>query len=192
MDTLAWRCSGEWPDARFFELDRTAVLRVKAQALRDAPPNLALLAADLAYESPVRILERDRAFDPAAPTLFIAEGLSMYLTPSRIQSLLAELSAPGGPRQLAFTFMEGRADGRIKFRRSHGLVDRWLRWQGEPFRWSLPPSEAAIFLAGTGWHLRELVSADDLRRCYLTPAGLRDAPLAAGEWLALANNILLL
>ena len=189
LDTLAWRLCGELPDIHFVEVDRPAGLRIKTLALsQDAPPNLTFLAADLASESPARILEQDRAFDPDAPTLFIVEGLSMYLPPARVRSLLKEIAAPGGSRVLACTFMEKRADGRIRFRRSHWLVGWWLRWQGEPFRWSLAPDGSAAFLAECGWHARELASAEILRDHYLTPAGLRDAPLAAGEWLTLAGN----
>ena len=189
LDTLAWRWCVERPGVRFIEVDRPDALRVKTRALGGpTPSNLTFLCADVGREALARILEKDAAFDPAVPTLFIAEGLCMYLTLARVRALFAEIAASGGPRVLAFTFMEGRADGRIKFRRSHPLVDRWLRWQGEPFQWSFPPDEIAGLLNETGWRGPELVGPDALRDRYLTPAGLRDAPLAAGEWLALTQN----
>ena len=116
LDTLAWRLAEELPDVRFIEVDRPATLRVKTLALsQETPPNLTFLAADLACESPTRILEQDPAFVPSAPTLFVLEGLSMYLPPARVRSLLAEIVASDGGRVLAFAFMERRADGRIKF-----------------------------------------------------------------------------
>ena len=154
--------------------------------------NLTFLPVDLASETLTVALERCPAFDPAVPTLFIAEGLLMYLPPGRVRSLLREIAALGiagrGFHSFAFTFMEGRADGRIGFRRSNPLVSWWLRWQGEPFRWSCDPDELTGLLAQTGWHLGELVSGDTLRARYLAPAGLPRAPLAMGEWLAFAQT----
>lgn len=195
LDTLAGRLSHERPGVRFVEMDRRPALRIKEEALASAeakPPNLGFLVADIGCEPLKRTLGQNSMFDPAAPTLFVAEGLCMYLPPARVESLLAEAAALGtedGPNVFAFTFMEAREDGDIRFRRSHPLVRWWLRWQGEPFRWAISPDELPAFLARAGWWVRELVSADDLRARYLLPAGLRDAPLAVGEWLVLAETI---
>lgn len=196
LDTLAWRLHRARPGVRFVELDRPAALRIKRAALAAAgeplPSNLSFLPLDLAHGTLAQALAAGGAFGPSVRTLFLAEGLLMYLPPERVASLLREVAAWGTadrPVRFAFTFMEARADGRIRFRRSSPLVHWWLRWQGEPFRWSVAPDKLAAFLSPLGWRLRELVSGDDLRTRCLLPAGLRDEPLALGEWLALAETV---
>lgn len=194
LDPLAWRLHAQRPDLAFIELDRPPALHVKDTAMTSAGPtrqNLTLLPADLADETLTAALKRHARFDPAARTLFLAEGLLMYLPPERVQSLcreIAALAAAPARHRFAFTFMESRADGRIGFRRSHPAVGWWLHRQDEPFRWSQAPAALASLLEPLGLELRELVSGDTLRTRYLVPAGLSDAPLAMGEWLACAQT----
>lgn len=194
LDTLPWRWHGERPDLSFVELDRPAALRIKDEAVSTAAPrgrNLTFLPADLGVETLTEALRRSPAFDPAVPTVFLAEGLLMYLPPERVQSLfreIAALAAAGTAHFFAFTFMEACPDGWIGFRHSNPIVDWWLRRQGEPFRWSQSPATLAAFLESVGFTLRELVSDDALRARYLAPAGLPHAPMAEGECLAFAQT----
>lgn len=194
LDTLGWRLHRKDPSLSIIEVDRSAALRVKASAMTGEwarQPNLTFLAADLGMESLSEALARAPSFKPGAPVLFLAEGLLMYLTQERVSALLREIASFGGtgcPISLAFTFMEQPADGRIGFRHSSRLVDWWLRWKGEPFRWALDPQKLAEFLRQNGLRLCELATDVTFRTRYLEEAGLPHARLAVGEFLAFAQT----
>ena len=123
------------------------------------------------------------SFDPTRRTMWIAEGLLMYLTRENVSSLVRtfkRLSAPGS--QFVFTFMEKQGNGRIRFDSQSKLVDRWLCRRGEPFLWGTTRSEF-VDLVGP-WRVARFFDHDDLRA--LTP-GLTAEPIAKGEVICLAE-----
>jgi len=181
LDTLACRL----PSARVcFELDHPATQAIKHRVFADSP---VLIAADLMQATVPDLLQAQPRFVANEPTLYVAEGLLMYLPPTRVAELLREiagLSAPGS--RFVFTFMEERPGGRIAFDHEHFLVGWWLRLRGENFHWALARTDAAAFAAQHGWELAALSSPEGLRCRFLAPAGLGSAPLATGESVALA------
>ena len=208
LDTLAWRL----PAARVsFEMDHPATQAIKRRLSRsdwsdesdrsDSPnrqtassprqvpygPGPVLIAADLLHGSVAELLRAEAQFVPDQPTLYVAEGLLMYLPPARVAELfteLAALSAPGS--RFAFTFMEARPDRPIGFHNQRRVIDWWLRWRAEPFHWALTRPDVETFAVQHGWKLASLSSPEELRRLFLTPAGLGTAPLATGESVAMA------
>ena len=182
LDTLAWR----WRDAvDSFELDHPATQAIKRRALADGP---VLVAADLSHESVAVVLRAEPRFAANRPTLFIAEGLLMYLPAARVAALfgeLAALSAPGS--RFAFTFMEARPGQPLAFHNASRLIAWWLAWRGESFRWGLGRDAAGAFVAQHGWQLAALSSPEEMRRRFLAPHGLDRLPLAIGESVALAQ-----
>jgi O-methyltransferase involved in polyketide biosynthesis len=123
------------------------------------------------------------SFDPTQRTIWIAEGLLMYLTPESVSSLLRRLkslSAPGS--QLVFTFMEKQSDGRIRFDSQSKLVDWWLSKRGEPFLWGTTRSDLADLVRP--WRVARFFDQDDLRG--LAP-GLTAEHIAKGEVICLAE-----
>ena len=47
-----------------------------------------------------------------------------------------------------FTFMEKQEDGTIDFKRTHSIVNFWLNWNKEKFRWGISCAEISNFLRG--------------------------------------------
>lgn len=181
LDTLAWRMQSA---GVCLELDHPATQAIKRRVFADGP---VLIAADLLHDTVVEALRAQPRFAADQPALFIAEGLLMYLPPARVAALFGEvaaLSAPGS--RFAFSFMEARAGRPIAFHNSRRVIDWWLRWRGEPFRWALARTNVEAFAAEHGWQLAALSSPEELRRRFLAPHGLGDAPLAIGEFVALA------
>jgi methyltransferase (TIGR00027 family) len=184
FDPLSFELGREFPTAEFWEIDHPATQRHKVNALsKIGVDRLHFVAVDLStagLDGEALIKSR---FDPAKRTFWIAEGLLMYFPAEIVSSLmktLRSLSAPGS--QFAFTFMEKRRDGRIRFESQSKLVDWWLQKRGEPFLWGSTRSELAELLGPSG--MIRFFDDDDLREMELEPA---DEPIAKGEVICLAE-----
>jgi len=189
LDTLAWR-QARAASTPCFELDHPATQAIKRRAFHQQARVPLLIPADLTQDSPAEKLRNEPSFSPARPTVFVAEGLLMYLTPLRVAHLMSELaqfSAPGSC--LIFTFVEARPDQPLAFQNARPAVNRWLRAKQEPFRWGLGRSDVTTFGIQHGWQLSRLSSVEELRERYLSPHGLSRAPLAAGESIASLNKL---
>lgn len=184
FDPLALALHREFLAARFWEIDHPATQRLKTEAARDVDATrFHFIAADLAA-GPIDMASLHKTgFDSARKTLWIAEGLFMYFPEAVVANLLnsaAGLSA-GGSR-FAFTFMEPRRDGKIRFHEQTRVVDAWLSWRGEPFVWGLERSQIAQL--AQPWKVMRVFDENDLRGLDSSPG---DFPLAAGELICLAE-----
>lgn len=168
-DTLALRLAREFPALRFTEVDHPATQAVKRAALA-ASPNVRFVAADLARTPLVSALAG--ALGPE-PSVFVVEGLLMYLTGEETAALLAavhRLQAAGG--ELVFTVMEPAAEGAVRFHNATWLERAILALWREPFRSAVRREQLGALLAGLGFELREWA---DLAAMH------PELPLARGE-----------
>lgn len=156
FDTLTLRLCNAFAQVHWIELDHPATQGAKRRALErhglTLPGNLRFVAADLAAVEldprwPALVGRDDR------PTLFIIEGLLMYLAPERVQALLRDdlRAVAGGPRRVVFSYMARWPTGRAGFRPSSRAIDLWLAWQQEPFRWTFEPRRMATWLHSLGY-----------------------------------------
>ncbi len=191
FDTLALRLHKNFQAVNFIEIDAPATQTVKKSVIENyqmASDNLKFIPLDLTENSLSEIILADDCFHPKAKTLFIAEGLLMYLSETEIGQLFDFVRQNSAKQsQIAFTFMERQADNKIAFRNSSKLVDFWLKMRGEPFRSGFNYQELVNFLAEKDFKLESLDSAETFRRRYLTSPELQKLPLASGESLCLAN-----
>ncbi|MGH9901631.1 MAG: class I SAM-dependent methyltransferase, partial [Pyrinomonadaceae bacterium] len=193
FDTLALRLSESFPAARFIETDHPATQKVKTRAIAarglSGPPNLSFIPLDLTGQNIETELPTRGGFRPREKTLFIAEGVLMYLAPREVDGLFRSVSRLGARgSRFAFTFMEEREDGRVAFRNAGRAVDLWLRLHREPFNWGLRPDQLSGFLAAHGLRVLEAGTQETLRRLYLNKPRLAGLPLAAGECVCLAER----
>ncbi len=200
-DTLALRLHETFPDTQFIELDHPATQRRKTHALaaaarRDArqisnlrhTSNLHFLPVDLTRQQLAATLRDFAGYRADAPTLFIAEGLLMYLSPAEVDDLFGTIREAGGASsRFAFTFMEPQTNGRINFLTRSRLVDVWLNQRREVFKWGVKRSELTGYLAARKFALRDLATHETFRRRYLEPHALGHLPLAAGEYVCVAD-----
>jgi len=149
MDTRAFRLALA-SEVTVFELDLPELLAQKQAILEQehAEPRCRriVVAADLAEDGWPQALTTAR-FDHAARTVFIAEGLSWYLTEeenARLLDDLASLAAPGsrlGIDLMSQDALENRAAAPFfEFSAAHGI------------RWQFGTNDPAGFLAAYGWH----------------------------------------
>src|SRR5918912_990407 len=190
-DTLALRLTEEFPETEFFEVDHPTTQNVKRSVIeRHHPPhcNLHFIALDLAHRNLEESLLALDEYRKEADTLFVAEGLLMYLAPAEIDLILEFIRQQSGPKsRFAFTFMETQGDGRIGFRQSSRLVEGWLRLRGESFKWGIERARINNFLAARGLNVKEVVTAETLRVRALGHVRLNNLPLAEGECICLAE-----
>jgi methyltransferase (TIGR00027 family) len=184
LDPLALTLHREFRAAHFWEIDHPATQRLKTKAAGDVDPKrFHFIAADLAAGPIDPATLSKTGFDSAQRTLWIAEGLFMYFPEAAVANLLgaaAGLSARGS--RFAFTFMEPRRDGLIRFQRQTKLVDWWLSWRGEPFVWGLERSR--ISQLAQPWKVLHVFDENDLRALDSSPGVF---PLAAGELICLTE-----
>jgi methyltransferase (TIGR00027 family) len=190
FDTLALRLSAELPRTRFIEIDHPATQRCKRRAIEREPaaPNLHLIAADLARERLQQVLLGSGVYRAETRSVFVIEGLLMYLTDDEVSSVFTALrDLQRAPGRVVFTMMEPTSDGKSAFHNATVLV-RWLlsHWS-EPFKSALPGEDAARFLGRFGYRFTDLARAETLCARYLAPSGRGQLPLAEGEMVVVAD-----
>ena len=187
FDTLAARLAAEFPQARFIEIDHPATQAAKRLAI-DERRNLDFIAADLAEERLQDALAGG-AYRRDASSVFVIEGLLMYLTDAQIAVLFAAIAElQRAPGTLVFTVMEPASDGRPRFHNATPLVTRLLSLWSEPFRSAMRREAARLPEQFPGLRLRDLADSEALRARYLAPSGRQDLPLAVGEMVLVATR----
>lgn len=158
FDTLCLELCAQLPAARFIEVDHPATQRVKLRALAATgvhPRNVFFVPADLSRTPLDGALAACAGYDPARKTLFVAEGLLMYLEPDRVGRLL-DYATRRGRNRIAFTFLEPRRGGIPNFRIASRLVDAWLNLRCERFRWGVTRAGLGGFLAARSLRIEQL------------------------------------
>jgi len=182
FDVLGLELHEEFKNTQFWEIDHPATQRYKARGVDINALRFHFVPADLQGSKVDSALLVD--FNPVERTMWIAEGVLMYLPPRVVKEqfeTIGRLSAPGS--RFAFTFMEPQHDGPIRFRGQTRLVDWWLKRRGEPFSWGINRREIAQFISP--WQTQRIIDDADLRELgSLAP----NIPLAAGELICLAES----
>lgn len=145
MDSRAFRM--DWPEGtRLFEVDTAVPLDFKASVLRQeravARCERITVPVDLREDWPAALAAAGH--DAAAPTVWIAEGLLIYLPQDAVELLLARISAQSGPgSRMGLTLG------------AHGTIERFgadaapgsaaSMWVSEM------PEDPVGWLAGHGW-----------------------------------------
>lgn len=191
LDSLAVRLHTEFPAASFIELDHPATQRAKLRTFmrhRLIGRNLKLLPVDFTKQGLEATLIACMDYDAERRTIFLAEGVLMYLEAREVDSIFDVVQRQTKRHaRFVFTFMEPDATGRASFRRSTCLARLWLRLRGEPFKWGLQEREAKSFLRKRGFDLKELARPSTFREIYLRELGLEDLVLAEGESVCVAD-----
>lgn len=105
------------------------------------------VALDLAQQDLASALTACTGFDAARPTLFIVEGVLMYLQESKVGNLLRQLQAIAPQNRLAFTWFDSAAGFEVHSR----WLERWLALRNEPFLSGMPRAILPRFLARHGY-----------------------------------------
>src|SRR5689334_722840 len=168
------------PGVRWFEVDHPATQRDKLRRLErlgiDAS-HVRFVEADFTRD-PVASRLRAAGLDPDAPSLFLLEGVAVYLEPAVLEDVLGQfrqVAAPGSSLAISVSMSRPRGDSaRARFQATVAAL-------GEPARSTFEAAEAEALLARTGWPLAA-ATGDDRQA-----AVGRDRLHAAGLLLASAG-----
>lgn len=111
----------------------------------------------------------ESGYDPKRKTLFIWQGVTMYLTCKAVDSTLAfVVNHSGAGSAIVFDYIyRSILDGVQK----HGEVSGMRRYRfmtGEGLTFGIPEGTVEIFLKERGFHRVKDVNADDLKAAYFT------------------------
>ncbi|HEU4753105.1 MAG TPA: class I SAM-dependent methyltransferase, partial [Armatimonadota bacterium] len=161
LDPLALRLAPEFPAARFIEIDHPATQAVKRRALEAhgvSPANVTLLPVDFSRETAEEALRALPQFDPGAPSLYLAEGLLMYLDQKDVDALFAAVRRLGTPgTRFLFSVLDAAAlaDPEAPLARSARMLER----VGEPVRWAPERKKLDGYVKKHGFRSRSVVDS---------------------------------
>ncbi len=168
FDGLACHLSKRHPGVTFIEVDHPQTHKMKARALEsqmDERSNFHFLSVDFTKQELHAALGECAQFDPDRKTLFISEGVLMYLSQHDIGKMFDTLRRVSVVEsQVVFTCLEPKQSARNNMR---SLLFAYLKAIGEPIKWMLPREEVAGFLAEHGCELVSYADTAELKRKYI-------------------------
>jgi methyltransferase (TIGR00027 family) len=192
FDSLALRLHRSHPAVTFFEIDHPATQRLKRETVEAGQAggrNLVFQPADLARQTLEEALSCIPAYRRGANSVFVIEGVLMYLTHTEVSALFRVFSAHGGTgSRVVFTVMEPMAGGYIDFHNATPLVKRLLRLWSEPFTCGIAAAELPAFLHRFGLVPIIIANADTLRSHYLADFAIDPPVTARGELVCIADK----
>jgi methyltransferase (TIGR00027 family) len=154
-DTMGWRLAQEFTTVNFFEIDHPATACVKANGIHamGQRDNLHMIPEDLSQQKLVDVLKANTSWDQTAKTIFIAEGLLMYLPHEAVRDVFRQCAViSGAESRIAFSYIGTAPDGRPDAGPWKGLILWILKMSAEPWLWSIQPNQLGNFLKEAGWN----------------------------------------
>lgn len=192
FDTLTYRLAKKYPHLRFFETDHPATQKAKGlvyDKLNLWAPNNILIPCDYTQTDVETVLQQNLVFDQNKKTIFIAEGLMMYLPHQVYMKMLTSMkSFIKDSSFMIFSYLQNRPDsGRPGFLRQSPKLDPWLEKHREPFMWGRSPMELEAELYKNGFDIIDHHNHETLKKRYLKAHP--DLPFAEGENIAIIETL---
>ena len=138
---------------RFFELDHPATQADKARLLRSVgagQPTVTLAEADFRNDDVAMVLHR-AGHQADLPTLFICEGLLVYLDRGTCQALLAALARRAAEGSVLVVSLATHAEGLDSAEVARAANMRRRTGDAEPWQTILPETEHLALVEQAGW-----------------------------------------
>ncbi|THB80776.1 MAG: class I SAM-dependent methyltransferase [Desulfobacteraceae bacterium] len=139
---------------------------ILSSVLDTLPGHVAFVPFQLEKEGVAQSL-KDHGYDSNKRSLFILEGLIMYLDPQAVRSLFTFISGNSGSgSSVVFDFLPpGVVDGTIQNRGGRNM-HQWAKRKGEPFKFGIDGHDLPGFLSGLGFHDIRVTTAGACRDQY--------------------------
>ncbi|HJX68058.1 MAG TPA: SAM-dependent methyltransferase [Candidatus Limnocylindrales bacterium] len=175
-DSRAFRFRVGLRNARVFELDAPKPQADKRRGLElrklDVPENLAFVPVDFEIESASQRLAQ-AGFLGGKPTLYLLEGLTMYLEPATLDETFRLIGSSAGPGSvLVFDYAYASIiEGERNPYGASGLAESVAK-AGEAWRFGIEKGGVGEFLARYGFEATDEASPETLELRYFTdPSG---------------------
>lgn len=183
FDTLPWRLHKQHQDINFIEIDHPATQKAKTAALdknHEKGSNLHFLSVDFAKQTLKDRLSNFEHFESERPTLFICEGVMMYLSQKDVDILFDSIKELTG-KGTHFVFSTLEPQGSEK-----NTIPAMLYWHlkmiKEPIAWDLNSNDMANFLKSREFELLGLAGRDELLSAQVKDS--KNVSLHSGEYFA--------
>jgi methyltransferase (TIGR00027 family) len=185
FDSRAYRFYELLEGAKIFEVDHpdTQILKMLTvrRTLGPFPKNLTYVHADLDREK-LEVNLPKNGYDKNLKTLFIWEGVTMYLTLEAVDKTLAFIKSNSGKGSIVIFdyFFESALDKSLLSKEAE-MVRKSCARVGEPLRFGLKEGSVEEFLASRGFDLMQNMTAQSLQDAYFKGKGPQRKvfPLAA-------------
>ena len=180
LDSRAYRFGDAFRGTRVFELDLPQTQTYKKARVRDVfgglPAHVTYAPIDFATQDLASVL-KGAGYDPSRPTLFIWEGVTMYVPEPGIDATLRAVAtnAARGSRIVFDYFTESALRDR---RSALGPVARNVAAVGEPFVFGMPGDNAAAYIGARGFAVVSDFGSAELAQRYLPKAFAMPSPSA--------------
>jgi len=174
FDTRALRFQDECGDAGIFELDVPITQQAKLGQYRKRglriPENLVFIPIDFDRESLEERLAEE-GFVRGARSLFVMEGLLMYLQPESVTATLKVIQAFAGEGGLVvFDYVKASVLGHTGAVHGEDDILRSVTRAGERWQFAIEEGELEAFLETYGFRVREHLDAHALEQRYFRSA----------------------
>ena len=189
-DTRAYRIASLKGKIRVFEIDRQETLARKIGILKNIfgtlPDHVAFVPHDLGQGPWWPALE-STGFSPSQKTLFLLEGLVMYLPRTEVEALLAGIAEQAGAGSaVLFDFIsQAMANGSSDAKGEREIREGTIRI-GEPLRSGFADGEVVPFLTGLGYSGIQVISSRAFAQMYFTG---KKADRKVSGWISLAYAV---
>ncbi len=173
-DTRAYRFDSLKEKVRVYEIDHPATQEIKMEKLKTIfptpPDHVVYVPINFDKE---RLSEKlpEAGYDKTKKTLFILEGLIMYMPPEAVDETLSFITKNSGNySSVIFDCLPSSiVDGTIKAKEGKAMR-RHVKGSGEPFRFGLEKGEIEEFLSKRGFFNIKKVMAEECRDTYFKGA----------------------
>jgi len=183
FDTLAYRLSQKYKDVNFIEIDHPATHKIKRDALTNSGENLHFIPVDFTKQKLEDELGSSEYLKKDVSTLYILEGVIMYLNLEQIEHLFNSLpQIVDDETTIIFTAVEPSSNSTT----SYGpLLKLYLKIKDEPLNWNCSKDSMDEFLSTVDYKLLEIAGANEFRDTYLDSKFSGD--VHDGEYIAVAQ-----
>jgi methyltransferase (TIGR00027 family) len=176
FDTRALRFEGESRNTRIFELDVSVTQKAKIAQYRkrnlSIPSNLTFIAIDFDKESLAEKL-RDAGFHKGQRSLFVLEGLLMYLQPDSVDATFRTIQEYAGERSwVVFDYVHASVLRQENLYTGESKIMKSVSRAGEQWHFGIDREKLGQFLSTYGLQPIDEKDAQDLEKTYFSePSG---------------------
>lgn len=185
-DSRAYRFHEAMPDVKFFEIELPEMIvekkrRIK-QVLGEVPDYAIFVPIDFKTQTIPGELKK-AGYDPNLKTLFIWEGVTMYIPAEAVDSTLKFISSQSAPgSSVVFDYMPlAVIQGDFTKYKDVRSLAFWVSYKGEPFIFGIAEGKSASYVKQRDLSVLSDIGPKELEKQYLTRSdGKLDGPCSSG------------